>query len=381
MNIMMLCLSPNKGGLELYAFDTAVHLEQQGHQVHYILNAQGELKDHAIKALQDHHTATPATLIKSPRSFIAKLFLARKLAKYIKQHDIQILHMHWNKDLFLAVWIKRFASNAKQNNNLKLVYSRHMQITRTKHDAYHKFIYRHVDCMLVSTLQMQQEAQTFLPIPAKHIQLLYLGCEKYSGPDDATTFSKTTCAKAKFKIGLFGRIEHGKGQHLMLDALIALRKKNVSACCVIVGHIMDQNYYDELQDTIKQQNLSDSVQFMGFVDTPQQLMRNFDVVVSTTFHETFGLVLIEAMRQGICVLGANAGGVQEIIDDAINGKLFTTRDANDLAEQLYYIYNNPEQRKNMAQQGKLKADAHFSAEHHYQKLLILLTKLAEKNPI
>ena len=336
MKIMMLCLSPDLGGLELYAYDTAWHLQQQGHEVCSVLNTQGRLKDH----VRAKGKLSP-TLVRAPRTVFGKMRLARKLLRIVQQQHIQLVHIHWNRDLLLAVLLKRLVARAVPEHQIRLVYSRHMQITRAKHDVYHAFLYRHVDCLLTSTKQMQREAATFLPLPVSRIRLLPLGCKKYDGPDDPALLEGTACEKAGFKIGLFGRIEQGKGQHLMLDALVRLRAKNVPVCCLIVGHVMDKDYYTSLQRSLSRHDLDDCVSFMGFVDKPQQLMRHFDVVVSTTFHETFGLVLIEAMRQGICVIGADAGGVQEIIDPGETGLRFAPRDANDLADKLYYIYSHP----------------------------------------
>jgi glycosyltransferase involved in cell wall biosynthesis len=97
-------------------------------------------------------------------------------------------------------------------------------------------------------------------------------------------------------------------------------------------------------------------------------MSCFDALVLTTKLETFGLVLIEAMHSGIPVIGSNAGGVPEIIDNEVTGLLFESWNANSLAEALKRLYTDREFGNKIAIMGRQKAQKIFDAKIQYQKV-------------
>jgi len=86
------------------------------------------------------------------------LVSAFKLAKIIDENKIDIIHMHWGKDLALAA-LAKFLSNRKP----KLVYTRQMMITRYKNDFYHRFLYSQLDLMLTITQQLEDLCKKFIP--------------------------------------------------------------------------------------------------------------------------------------------------------------------------------------------------------------------------
>ena len=97
-------------------------------------------------------------------------------------------------------------------------------------------------------------------------------------------------------------------------------------------------------------------------------MACFDAVILATKCETFGLVLPEAMRAGVTVIGSNCGGVPEIITHEETGLLFETENVDDLVIQLSKIVNDKEYCEKLAKAGKKDADERFSEEKHFKKL-------------
>jgi glycosyltransferase involved in cell wall biosynthesis len=59
-----------------------------------------------------------------------------------------------------------------------------------------------------------------------------------------------------------------------------------------------------------------------------------DWFVMATKAETFGMVTIESLACGTPVLGSNAGGTPEILDNERGGVLFETQNAMDLALKI-----------------------------------------------
>jgi L-malate glycosyltransferase len=91
-------------------------------------------------------------------------------------------------------------------------------------------------------------------------------------------------------------------------------------------------------------------------------------VALTSYEETFGLVLPEAMRAGIAVIGSHAGGVPEIINHEKTGLLFEPRNASSLCQQICNLYSHPQLKHTLAMAGKNMADSIFNQDEHFIKL-------------
>ncbi|HEB56198.1 MAG TPA: glycosyltransferase family 1 protein [Gammaproteobacteria bacterium] len=365
MKILVLCTSPGLGGLELYAEREWQYLQQAGHECHFVIAGNGWL------AQRNRHTS--ARIFHLPRnSKFFPLVNALNLARYIVRNHIDVVHMHWGKELNLAALAKRF-SRKLFRHRVKLVYTRHMGITRSKKNFAHAFFYRQVDMMLTISKQVEKEARTWLPLAGDQIKLLYLGvADKTVDKPDCTGLPEKI-RQSQFKVVLFGRIEHGKGQHLLVEAMAQLANRKLNISATFVGQVMNNDYFEKLKQSVKKYGLNERIAYLDFIDNPMAVMPCFDVVVLLTYCETFGLVLIEAMRAGVAVIGTNAGGVPEIIEHAKTGFLIEPGNSDALADALSRLYNDADLRQQLASSGKKRADIEFNSELHFNKLEHLLT--------
>jgi len=369
MNILELCLSPGLGGLELYVYRSTLFLSQEN-TVIPVLNPNGKLESYFKNNSETQTIGLECKFKPLP------IKTARILARLIDNKKIDIIHIHWGKDLPLAALAKVFAKR-----NPGIIYTRQMQITRSKNDFYHNFLYKQVDLILTITNQLEACTKKFIPFKTNQIKTLYYGVKR---PENTIGEDEKTIKKEKlglnsndFLIGLFGRLEDGKGQHLLLKAIKQAADQGNTFKALIVGHEMTQGYRETLKELAESLGISKNIIIKGFVTDPQSLMQICDCLVLASYSETFGLVLPEAMRCGIPVIGSNAGGVPEIIDHDSTGLLFKPRSSSDLYEQLYKLYSNPELKSSIAQQGKDKADSLFNYDHHFQQLLRYMHDLTD----
>ncbi|MDT8282890.1 MAG: glycosyltransferase family 4 protein, partial [Gammaproteobacteria bacterium] len=247
-----------------------------------------------------------------------------------------------------------------------------MSITRFKNDVYHDFLYRQLDLMLAITKQIEGVCKKFIPHHEKKIAQLYYGVKQPEFFLDRDEIQRQRQAlgfgNEDFIVGLIGRLEPYKGQHLLIKAIHSAKQRGQDIKAFIVGHEMDAGYRDQLKLLAKSLGVSGNIIFQDFSRTPQTLMQLCDCVLLATEHEAFGLVLPEAMRAGIAVIGSNRGGVLEIIDHQKTGLLFESGNEDSLYQQINYFYKNSDIRKNIAAQGKIKADQMFDNDGHFQAL-------------
>ena len=358
MKILSLCTSPDRGGLELYAFQTVQLFADNGCLETTVARAATPFRDW-IRASQ-----IDVELLEPKGTW--PLTAARALAQLIDSRGIDLIHINWGRDLNLAVLGKRFSKRKPA-----LIYSRHMRIPSSKRDVYHRWIYNHVDCLLTTTREMYNQARSNLPITHARIQQLNLGVwsrQQVNEEECARFFDAANLERGRFSIGLIGRIELGKGQHLLIEALGMLTEVGCDLQACIIGHPMSAEYYRELGERIVRSGLSQRVSLQGFFPDVSRFMSCFDLVVLTSDCEHFGMVLIEAMHAGVAIIGTNAGGVPEIIEDGKTGLLCEPRNAADLADKIKLIYTDPLKRKSLSDHGRARAQEQFSGEEHFEHL-------------
>lgn len=362
---MELCLSSDLGGLELYVFRSSLNLAEKDN-VHAVICREGKLAERFKKS-----NISISYLTKGFK--LIPLFSAIKLARIIDKNDIDTIHMHWGRDLSLAAFAKFFSRKKP-----RLVYTRQMQITRSKDDFYHRFIYKQVDVFIVITKLLEKLARLYLSEKDKEkVTMLYYGVSKSDRLLDLNEIiklrSQVGLSESDFIVALFGRIEEFKGQHLVVEAINRLKQQGEDVKALIIGHAMDHQYLSGLKHTVTEQGLEKNVIFKDFVENPQQWMQACDAVVLATKEETFGLVLAEAMMVGVAVIGTNSGGVPEIIEHNKTGLLFDYGDVASLSNSILEYKNNDKLRNQYIVSAKEKAEKLFDLEQHF----LLLRKIME----
>jgi glycosyltransferase involved in cell wall biosynthesis len=364
MKIIELCLSPDLGGLELYMYRCCREL-QDGAEVIPLVCDNGRLQ----QRLQAEGLK-PRVLERRNRAL--PLLAARRLAHVIDEEQVDIIHLHWTKDIPLAAFAKAFSRRKPM-----LVSTRQMQITRPKRDPYHEFLYRQIDLNITITEALADDMRGFLnPDFAERVVPLYYGVaapkEFLAAEERQALRGELGIGPSTFLVGLIGRIKHYKGQHLLVEAIGKALLQGEDVAALIVGHAMEQDYLADLKRQVVDNGWQERILFRDFVEQPQRLMQACDAVVLTTVEETFGLVLVEAMRAGVAVVGSDRGGVPEIIDHEQTGLLFRSTDGDDLYRQLQRLSQDREFCAQLAAAGKEKADRLFDEEQHFKALFTLL---------
>jgi len=175
-------------------------------------------------------------------------------------------------------------------------------------------------------------------------------------------------------IGNVGRLEYLKGQHLFIEAANIVTRTFPNAHFIIVGGTVNgrrrENYLQSLRNRVKELGLQEKVIFIGERSDILDIMNCFDVfVLSTVSIDSFPGVVLEAMACGKPVVGPNAGGVPEQVENGKSGILYTPNNFKTMAEAIAYLLSlSKEKRNQMGQEGKSRVRNLFTREKIYPKI-------------
>jgi glycogen(starch) synthase len=153
-------------------------------------------------------------------------------------------------------------------------------------------------------------------------------------------------AQTPFRVLFVGRITPEKGVTTLIKALSALRQRTgfQNTTLSLVGVLHNPAFGTRVRSIVKDLGMEAVVQFIGQRPRSElpSIYEQHDVAVfPSEYREPFGLSLIEAMAVGSPVVTSVEGGPAEIVRDHENAVVFRAGDANDLADRLAWVLQNP----------------------------------------
>ena len=149
---------------------------------------------------------------------------------------------------------------------------------------------------------------------------------------------------AKKIIGM-GRLNELKGFDLLLGAFSLIKDKNPSWSVEVWGEGEQRGELEALRDKL---GLGERFKFPGVTGEPYKQFAKADLFVLSSRCEGFGIVLCEAMSQGLPAVSFDCpNGPAEIIRDKVDGILVPPEDIEALAKAMDHLMNNEAERKHM----------------------------------
>ena len=142
-----------------------------------------------------------------------------------------------------------------------------------------------------------------------------------------------------------GRLSPEKGFMDLLKLYAILHKDYPDWTLDIIGDGVEK---DELKKFIKEHKLEDFVTLHGFRDKDyiDKMLHESSIYLLTSYTESFGIVLIEAMSHGVpCIAFDSAEGARELIQSGKNGYLIKNRSYTAFLKKVEDLIKNKEERK------------------------------------
>ena len=256
-------------------------------------------------------------------------------AKEIKRAlDVPVVCAFQGEDIFLEALIEPYKSHA-----LDLLQARASDV-----DAFIAPCQYYADFMA-----------RFLDIPAERINVVKLGLNL----DGHGVNQGQPTGDVPFVIGYLARICPEKGLHLLVDAFHQLTQQvdGNQIRLKAAGYLnkRDEPYFEEIVKQIETWGLTDSFEYWGEIDRPQkiQFLNNLHVLsVPTTYKESKGLYVLEALANGVPVVQPRHGAFPELIAETGGGITVDAESPDAIAAGILQLMTNKALRRELGCAGK-----------------------------
>ncbi len=178
-------------------------------------------------------------------------------------------------------------------------------------------------------------------------------------------------------VGIVASFTPAKGLQYFLDAAAQIRASSPGVRFLMVG---DGELRPQLESRMRQLQMGQALQMLGWRRDVPELLRIFDVLMLTSLWEGVPRVLVEAALAGVPVVASNVDGVAEVVQDGRTGILVPPGDAHAAAQAVIELLSDETRRKSMGSVGQSTV-TEFSVERMLDAHLKLYRQLAGPQPL
>ena len=369
--VMQICLSRSWGGLEMCPGRIAEGLHRHGWEVHGLALTGTRVAD-------SFDAVGASTLVfRSPGRALGSVL---RILRYLKRHDIRVLHAHKSSDMRVAALLVSLWPE------LRLFFTDHMGVKKPKKDLYHRWAYskaRRVFSISRATYEWNRRA---LPVQPGQLAQLYDGIDLAPYAVGLTQEQRRDIRHGlgldgdAIAIALPGRVSASKGHRIWVDALERLQGMTELPPwqAVIIGQASGSDaepggFLDQLKAHIGRAGLGDRVNFAGFRSDLPDCLQAVEIACIPSSNEAFGLSAIESMAAGCAVIGSASGAIPELID-VDRGRIADPQDPDAWAVALAELIGDAGLRQRLGLQASDWVRHRFGLDQHVRSLIDYYTR-------
>lgn len=343
---------PYVGGIAEHIHHLAVELRRRGHVVKTLTTNFGGRSFECLSATPDEEHVKRlgrGIVVRSNKSFARATVgvrLTARTRRFFNENRFDVIHIHGALSPTLPLVAIQASTALKVmtfhgNHGQSLWYALFKPFLRRYFYALHGLI-------AVSDAALRSCARYF-PGPYR---IIPNGIDtEFFRPDVAPI---PALNNGRPKVLFMGRFEPRKGLKYLLMAVPEIVRAVPDFQLVVVGTGLFGYAYKGYLDKA----CEDNVFWPGLIPGEERprYVASCDVFCSPAIgHESFGIVLLEAMACGRPVVASDIAGYRTVVADGVHGRLVAPRDVNGIAAAIVELLKNPERRRQLGTAGRQRA--------------------------
>lgn len=381
MKIGITCY-PTYGGSGAVATELGLDLARRGHEIHFVSYAQPFRLDRFREGVFFHEVEMmPYPLFEYPPYSLA---LAVTLHEVVRDHDLDLLHVHYALPHATSGWITREMLRA-EGADVKVVTTLHgTDITLVGQDPSFRSITRFSiemsDGLTAVSDWLRRETGEAFGVEPDRIEVIpnFVDVEEFHR--DRYPCHRSSLAPGGEKILM--HISNFRPVKRVVDVvrIHAAVREEVPTRLVMIG---DGPERGRAEDAAEELGTGDDVVFLGKLESVAELLACADLFLLPSEEESFGLVALEAMASGVPVVGSTGSGLAEVVEDGSSGRLHPVGSVEAMAASAIRILSDPDRWRRFSEAGRERAVEGFSADRvvpRYEALYRAVLSDADRPP-
>lgn len=294
-------------------------------------------------------------VLRQGRTFIGSIW---RRARFLHRENIDLLHVNGTPQTGQDDWLP-----AARLVRIPAVATCAINVRFDVGSAFQRALMRSYRRVLPVSAHVARQLIEF-GFPAERVVTIHPGIDIEDFRDKVRTSAPVT--RALLGVGpdtllvtLVGNVRRWKGHHVAIEALRLLSHADRQAVKLVFAGATaecDVDYEKTLRESVVNGGLEGQVTFLGHRDDVPDLMAAADIVLHASIEpEPFGLVVVEGMALGRCVLASSLGGPSEILQDRV-GATFSPASPAELARILSSLIHDPAQRSAASRRASMEAE-------------------------
>jgi glycosyltransferase involved in cell wall biosynthesis len=298
-----------------------------------------------------------------------------KAVRYINDNNIDIIHSYSYIDVKWDVIIYLLSKS-----KVLITERRNLQHWRIKKSItfWEKLRNKITISIVANSTEVVKVVSSIEQIPASRIELIHNGVFfSNSGLQEVEALIKE---KIKYQTGDFiisnvANLKKVKRQEDIIRALSILTDRGMKNVKLLLAGTNDQAYQGQLENLAAEYHITDKVFFLGEILTPESIYLLSSIMVLSSEAEGFSNSVIEALFFGVPVIASNVGGNLDVIKNGMNGFLYESTNAIELAESIAYYYDLSNEEKENFSKNAIETSKLFTIEKMVLKYTELYNRL------
>jgi len=343
MRILHICSAREIGGGEKHLADLVNALASRGHEIFAAIRPGSPVRAE-LSSLPSEH------IIELPMPNALSVGSALKLARLVRERRLEIVHAHLARDYSLG-------AIASGRTGAELILTRHVLFPLRK---IHRLTLRRTARVIAVSGAVAGSLRNQNIFPPQRIVTIHNGI-------DMARFAPAGRPDGdgrRLRVGTIGHLAPIKGQEDFIRAAAMVRRGRRDIEFIIAGEDKSRGGENRasLEKLIRELDLGREVELAGWVEDVGQLLATFDLFISPSRSEPFGLAIVEAMAAGVCVVSTASEGAREIIVENHSGRLVPIGDVNSIAGAISDLLADKNERDRLAANARTEALARFSLQ-------------------
>lgn len=355
--VMLMIRELNLGGSERQMTEVARWLDRSRFEPHIGCFRAGGLRGDELRAAGVPVTEFPVRSYKSWSAVTG----ARQIIRYIRKHNIQLVHTFDYPLNVFGMPLARFFTRAAAVSSQRA----HRELTPGLYAHLQRATDRYVDAIVVNCEFLKRHLIADYNIPGSRIHLCYNGIDLTTFQPEGSSVRASRFGPDSLVIGVVCALRPEKGLLTLVEAFAQVRHLQPELKLAIVG---SGPMLDAMQSRARQLCVFEDCVWQPATANVAEWLRSIDIFVLPSLSEALSNSLMEAMACGCCCVASDVGGNPELIADGIRGLLFEKGDASSLATALERVISSPVLRRTLSQNACRFLHEGFSVEASAQRM-------------